>query len=80
MDIRTKLDNLAKSIAAKADDDDTPFVDRVDAFKALHAYYVTLLKHKEGDDDGDTGFNFNNGIHTEETDGGTTGVRRRRSS
>lgn len=51
-DFKTIMRNLAISIAKTAALEATPFPDRLDAFKALNAYYATLARHrgKAGDD------------------------------
>lgn len=72
-DFDAELAKLAKSIVQKAVLDATPFDERVDAFKALTAYYALRLKHKTGDDDEpDGGFSFDNAgfAGTEQPNGG----------
>jgi hypothetical protein len=54
MTLKADLDKLAGSIANKATDKDTPFAERLDAFKALSAYYGLLLKTRsKSDEDSD---------------------------
>jgi hypothetical protein len=76
--IRNNLDKLAKDIADKAVQKDTPFTETLDAFKALHAYYALLLKNKGGpaDETGVSGFDFASGIAQEDVDGGARLSRR----
>lgn len=58
LDFDEELAKLAKSIVQKAGLDATPLDERVDAFKALTAYYALRLKHKDGDDEETAGFSF----------------------
>lgn len=58
-DFKVIMRNLAVSIAKAALQESTPLPDRLDAFKALNAYYATLAKQRgragddsEGDDPG----------------------------
>lgn len=56
-DIKDKLDALASSIATSASMDGVlPFPDKLDAFKALTAYYlgVTKVSKKKNDEDDPT--------------------------
>lgn len=48
----TMLHELAVTIAKEAAQESTPLTDRLDAFKALNAYYATLakLRGKAGDE------------------------------
>ena len=56
-DFDAELEKAAISIAKKAVEGDTPFSERLDAFKALTAYYGHRLKRKEppADEDGEPG-------------------------
>ena len=78
IDFKDSFDKIAKIMADKATEKDTPFAEITDAFKAMTAYYALLLKHKgkTSDDDAD-GFDFANGIGEEH---GESGVPGRRSS
>lgn len=80
--VKSALDDLSKDIATKAAHKDTPFSERLDAFKNLTAYYALLLKHK-GKDDSDPdepGFGqFGQAFDAdEEPANGQTSVRSRR--
>ena len=64
---RQSLDQLAKAISDKAQEDATEFKDKLDAFKFLTAYYALLLKHvgKGGDFDEDDSFDFSKSLNGE---------------
>jgi len=56
MSIRSEIEKLATVITDRAKDKDTPFVEAVDALKALSALYATLLKDKGKPEDDSDGF------------------------
>lgn len=87
---KASLIDLAQDIAlrAKAQDEEgnrTPFIERIDALKALTQLYTAMQKHPDDADDTRDGFNFEDGLNgpkKEPPDGGTvtpisTGQRRR---
>lgn len=84
MSLKTDLDKLAASITTAATDKDTPFAERLDAFKALTAYYALLEKHKaknEDDSDGPSFLDFQSAVADtadEEQDNGRAPIRGRR--
>ena len=53
MTLSQTLDKLAKTLADKAADKDTPLLESIDAFKALTQYYAAQQKRarKSGDDE-----------------------------
>ena len=56
MTMRSKLEAMAEVIIARAKEKDTPFVEAVDALKALSTLYATLLKDKGKPEDDSDGF------------------------
>jgi hypothetical protein len=80
MTIRSEIEKLATVITDRAKDKDTPFVEAVDALKALSALYATLLKDKGKPEDDSDGFTMADAQATIEDPGhnGTTEVRSRR--
>jgi hypothetical protein len=50
-DLKKTLDELGETLATAALLDATPFDQRLDAFKALTAYYALQLKRKVSQDD-----------------------------
>lgn len=75
-DFRQSFDKIAKIIADKASQKDTPFAEITEAFKVMTAYYALTLKHKASPDDADGGFDFANGIEREESNGSRVSGRR----
>jgi hypothetical protein len=70
MSIAHELDALARKLAGRLQQEDTPLDRQIDGFKALTLYHVALLKAKKrraGDDDYDD----------EETDTTMEGIRER---
>ena len=77
--LKKTMDTLAEAIAAKASEKDTPLQERIDAFKALTAYYAAQQKRakKSAEDEPDEGgFSFSN----EAQHGNGEKVRARRTS
>lgn len=54
------IEKLAKHIADKAIDKDTPFAESLDAFKQLTAYYALTLRHREEPPPDEDSSNFSN--------------------
>ena len=79
-DFKKNFDKVAKNIADKAANKDTPFAEVIDAFKAMTAYYALQLKHKDAPDEDTSGFDFANGIGAEQEHDDGRAVSRRRSS
>jgi hypothetical protein len=52
MTLRSNLDDLAASVAEKAQKTETPLQDSTDALKALTALYTALEKNRGQSDDG----------------------------
>jgi hypothetical protein len=73
MSFKDEMEKLASKIAAEAQEDSRALADRVDAFKALHPYYVLLTKQKRGEDEDENTFeNFTAQINAaEESDHGS---------
>lgn len=46
MNLKSELDQMAKSLIDKAKENETPLAEIVDAFKAVTAYYALDLKRK----------------------------------
>jgi len=77
LDFDAELAKLAKAIVQKATQENTPFEESVDAFKALTAYYALRLKHKPDEDEPDDGFSFASSRPGEEHENGGAPVRTR---
>ncbi len=58
--IENQMIKVAKHIADKAVNKDTPFAESLDAFKSLTAYYGLLLKNKGASEDDPDAPNFDN--------------------
>ena len=80
MTTKSDLQQLAKDIAKRAGQADTPFAEAVDALKALTALYATLLKDKGKSEDDSDGFTMADAQATIEDSGqnGEAAVRTHR--
>lgn len=79
MTIKKVLVDLAKDIAKRANEKETPFAEAVDAVKALTALYATLLKDKGKSEDDSDGFTMADAQASIEENGhGSSAVRSRR--
>ena len=78
MTVKTELLALAKTVAKRAGDAQTPFAEAVDAVKALTVLYATLLKDKGKSEDESDGFTMADAQASIEEHGhGETAVRGR---
>ena len=61
MNLKSEMDKFAQVLIAKASQDNTPLLERIDAFKAVTAYYAAQQKKRKNQDEEEPdsgGFNF----------------------
>ena len=79
MNLKAEMDKFAAVLIKKASEDNTPLVERIDAFKAVTAYYAAQQKNRKGQSDEEpdpSGFTFADEV----VHGGSKASSTRRSS
>lgn len=67
--IKSELQNLAKTIAVRAAEKETPFIEAVEALKVLVGLYATVLKDKGKSEEPSDGFTMADAQATIEDNG-----------